>query len=152
MKKIIEMKETIKQKSIRSGIGFEGLFRFYLDEGGICTEEIEFISAYTKTFYYDDGWISDIVDETKSHYFHDTLEFIDLMIEYDPQFRPRILMDNDGDCLISIVGFFDEKEEQEGDWETGYYSIPVFTPKIAGYEVIKEEDKLKIYEDLSNVE
>ena len=68
------------------------------------------------------------------------------MLEFDPNFAPRRLMDDNGEVLISIVGFFEEKVENEGDWETGYYELMTFIPKIAGYTVITEKDKERIYE------
>ena len=146
MPKITEITRENKNKPMRSDVGFEGLFRFYIDEGGIQTEEIEFHTHHASTYYYDDGWISEVVDEAKTYFFHDTLEFLDGMLEFDTNFAPRRLMDDSGEVLISIVGFFEEKVETDGDWETGYYESMTFIPKIAGYTVITEKDKEKIYE------
>jgi hypothetical protein len=150
LNKIIEMKVEEKRIPMRSDVAFEGLFRLYLDEGGICVEEIDFNHVFTQTFYYESGWISDSVDEARSYYFNDSLEFIDLMLDYNPKFNPRTIMDDNGDVLLSVVGFFEEKTETEGDWETGYYETVVFTPKIAGYVVVSEKDKEEIYEEINN--
>jgi hypothetical protein len=148
MSKITELKKVKAENGpMRSDIGFEGYFRFYKDDfGNTSVEELYFIAAYTKTFYYDDGWINDLIDEAKSQYLNDSLELIDLLLECDPEFKLDHFDDED-EFIISIVGFFIEEEGKDGDWETGYYSIPIFIPKIAGFDIVKKEDKAAIYNE-----
>lgn len=155
MTKIIELKLSVetKNKPMRSDIGFEGFYRFYKDKNNNASVEcIDFISAYTKTMYYDDGWISDYIDEAKSEYLGDTLEFIDLMLEYDPEFKVWENFDEEDEFIISVVGFFEEKTGTDGDWENGYYTTVVFIPKIAGYEIVKKEHKQAIYNGADDYE
>ena len=147
MTKILEFGVKVENGPMRSDIGFEGYFRFYKENGQISVEELYFDKMYAKTFYYDDGWISDFVDDARTQYLNDSLEFIDLLLECDPSFKINDHFDDEDEFIISIAGLFIEKEETDGDWETGYYSIQVFIPKIAGFDIIKKEDKTVIYSE-----
>ena len=147
MKKVIELKAPVetKNKPMRSDIAFDGFYRIYKnDTGSIEVEELFFRAVYTKTFYFDDGWISDCVDLAKAE-LNDPLEFIDLMLECDPSFKVRRHFDEEDEYIISIVGVFLEETNTEGSWEEGYYDVMEFVPKIAGYEIIKREHKKAVY-------
>ena len=131
----LDVETAVERSASRTDIAFDGLFRFYRNEQNMWdVENCEFRPHYARTFNFQ-GDLQEDIDMSVSEHFEDPLEFIDLILEIEPHFN---LLDNekDGEFYISIIGIFTETNEQEGDYENGYYDVLVLYPEIITFEIV----------------
>ena len=137
-----EVETTIERRSSRTDIAFDCLYRIYKDNDKIEAEMFDQNEHFARTFYYQ-GDFSEEINEAFNHYFDDTLELIDLLLECDPEFRIHDHFDEEGEFYISMLGFFKEELYTEGSYEEGYYDCLALAPTIVSYELVKKEDAIK---------
>lgn len=139
---ITEIKGTVERRSSRTDIAFDCLYRIYKDGDKIEAEMFDQNTHFASTFYYQ-GNFSDETNEAFNHYFDDTLELIDLLLECDPDFKIHDHFDEEGEFYISMMGFFKEELYTDGSYEEGYYDCLMLIPAIVSYEFVKKEDAIK---------